>query len=167
MILMEKLLNNKDMNKSFIFFVYIIIFFSISCNNSNEIKFQNNIYQEDYLNGNWELVRIGAITEKKSIMFDIDSKSSNFKKLKIDTDKMIFHLTSSPIKNREYPSKILIDRDTIKITVGTTTADNYIKILVKEKITYKFSDDLEYLKLIYSSDNSIMIFKKGLTKKNR
>ncbi|MDA9597270.1 hypothetical protein N9R95_02610, partial [Flavobacteriaceae bacterium] len=66
-----------------------------------------------------------------------------------------------------YPSKILIDRDTIKITVGTTTADNYIKILVKEKITYKFSDDLEYLKLIYSSDNSIMIFKKGLTKKNR
>ena len=90
MILMEKLLNNKDMNKSFIFFVYIMIFFSISCNNSNEIKFQNNIYQEDYLNGNWELVRIGAITEKKSIMFDIDSKSSNFKKLKIESIKLSF-----------------------------------------------------------------------------
>ena len=97
-------------------------------------------------------------------MFDVDSNSSNFKKLKINTDKMIFHLTSSPVKNREYASRILIDRDTIKITIGTTTADNFLKFLVKEKINYKLSDDLEYLKLIYSSDNSIMIFKKGLTK---
>ena len=152
------------MNKSFIFFIYIIIFISMSCNYDNEIKFQNNIYQEDYLNGNWELVKIGAINEKKNIMFDVDSNSSNFKKLKINTDKMIFHLTSSPVKNREYASRILIDRDTIKITIGTTTADNFLKILVKEKINYKLSDDLEYLKLIYSSDNSIMIFKKGLTK---
>ena len=111
----------------------------MSCNYDNEIKFQNNIYQEDYLNGNWELVKIGAINEKKNIMFDVDSNSSNFKKLKINTDKMIFHLTSSPVKNREYASRILIDRDTIKITIGTTTADNFLKILVKEKINYKLS----------------------------
>ena len=136
----------------------------MSCNYDNEIKFQNNIYQEDYLNGNWELVRRGAINEKKEIMFDVDSKSNNFKKLKIDTDKMIFHLTSSTLKNKEYASRILIDKDTIKITIGTTTADNFIKILVKEKINYKVSDDLEYLKLIYSSDNSIMIFKKASPK---
>ena len=50
------------------------------------------------------------------------------------------------------PSRILIDRDTIKITIGTTTADNFLKILVKEKINYKLSDEKPTLDQAVSND---------------
>ncbi len=152
--------------KNFIKFLnYLLFIILISCKPGNEIKFDKNTYDKNNLNGNWELVKRGVINDPKKIMFDVDPTSYNFKKLKIDIDGMIFHLTSfkSPIK--EYPSKILIEMDTIKITSGTTV-NNFIKTLIKEKIIYKISDDLEYLKLVYGSDNSIMIFKKAPIKPN-
>ncbi|MAV80223.1 MAG: hypothetical protein CBD31_05345 [Flavobacteriaceae bacterium TMED171] len=143
-------------------FVLFISVFLWGCEYDKKINFEDGNFEINNLNGKWELIQMGVLSNLELNLFNVDSTNFNYKKLNIDTEKMIYHLTSYPFKNsREYPSKIFISNDTIKITSGTTI-NNEIKILIKKYIIFKISNNLNYLKLFDTKDNTVMIFSKNL-----
>ena len=145
--------------------IQLLLFMSTfiwACNFEKNINFEDGNFEINNLNGKWSLIQRGILSNQELNLFNVDSTNFNYKKLNIDTEKMIFHLTSFPFNNsREYPSRIIISNDTIKITSGTTI-NNEIKILIKKYIIFKISNNLNYLKLFDTKDNSVMIFSRNL-----
>ena len=143
------------MKKNLIIFINIFLL-NLACNSKSNPKF----YYSDIgnLHGNWKLNEIG-LSEKKNTFFPIDTINYNFKKLSIDLDKMIFHLTSYPFKNFEPSFPISVISDTIFLLSGTTI-ENKLVMLKKNTILYKFSEDHKFLHLQNLDDNTTMIFSK-------
>ena len=140
--------------------IVLFLFFVTSCEQDKKILFNNNNYEVTNLDGNWELVKTGIIEDKMDNLFEVNKNNFNYKKLSIDTEKMIFHLRSYPFNNpREYGSKIRIAQDSIRIMSGTTV-NNEIKLLTKEIIIFKLSSDFNYLRLMNANNKSVMIFSK-------
>ena len=143
------------MFKNFIFFLFTILNLTVACNSNPNFT----VSDKEYLNGKWELIKIGVLNQNNTF-FTVDSSNYNFKKLFININKMNFHLTSYPFENFEPSYPIGITNDSIFILSGTTV-NNEIVMLRKKTILYKISEDYKLLELRDFDDKSIMIFSRN------
>ena len=112
-----------------------------ACNFEKNINFEDGNFEINNLNGKWSLIQRGILSNQELNLFNVDSTNFNYKKLNIDTEKMIFHLTSFPFNNsREYPSRIIIGSH---LEAGKTFAKILAKGAKKQDIETLFIDSTE------------------------